>query len=152
MHNKKSQAAMEFLMTYGWAILIVLIVLAVLYGLGVFNPNTINNICNPDGQISSCEIKLVSGTTPNSNSISLKYPNSLSDVNLLTDGVGGGIICEPVSGDAVTKISSNIVTTFTCSASPGEKNDRYSGTIKISYKSINEINHIATLKISGTIE
>ncbi len=31
---------MEYLMTYGWAILIVIIVAAALYALGVFNPST----------------------------------------------------------------------------------------------------------------
>jgi uncharacterized protein (UPF0333 family) len=36
----KAQAAMEYLMTYGWAILIVIIVAAALYMLGVFNPAT----------------------------------------------------------------------------------------------------------------
>jgi hypothetical protein len=41
MHKaKKAQSAMEYLMTYGWAILIVIIVAAALYALGVFNPAT----------------------------------------------------------------------------------------------------------------
>jgi hypothetical protein len=31
---------MEYLMTYGWAILIVIIVAAALYSLGIFNPST----------------------------------------------------------------------------------------------------------------
>ena len=37
---RKGQAAMEYLMTYGWAILIVVIVAAALFALGVFNPAT----------------------------------------------------------------------------------------------------------------
>ena len=37
---KKAQSAMEYLMTYGWAILIVIIVAAALYALGIFNPAT----------------------------------------------------------------------------------------------------------------
>jgi len=32
----KAQAALEFLMTYGWAILIVIAVVAALYAMGVF--------------------------------------------------------------------------------------------------------------------
>ena len=40
MARTKGQAAMEYLMTYGWAILIVIIVVAVLFSLGVFNPAT----------------------------------------------------------------------------------------------------------------
>jgi hypothetical protein len=34
----KSQAAMEYLMTYGWAILIIALSLVVLYSLGIMNP------------------------------------------------------------------------------------------------------------------
>ena len=37
---RKGQAAMEYLMTYGWAILIVVIVAAALFALGVFSPAT----------------------------------------------------------------------------------------------------------------
>lgn len=35
--NKRGQAAMEFLMTYGWALLIVLVAIAVLAAMGVFS-------------------------------------------------------------------------------------------------------------------
>ncbi len=38
IHNK-SQSALEYLMTYGWAILIIVIVAAVLYSFGIFNPS-----------------------------------------------------------------------------------------------------------------
>jgi hypothetical protein len=37
---KKAQTALEYLMTYGWAILIVIIVGAALYSLGVFSPGS----------------------------------------------------------------------------------------------------------------
>ncbi len=39
MNGKKAQAALEFLMTYGWAILVVLIVIGALAYFGVLNPN-----------------------------------------------------------------------------------------------------------------
>ena len=38
MNNKRGQAALEFLMTYGWAILIVLIAIGALAYFGVLNP------------------------------------------------------------------------------------------------------------------
>ncbi|MFH1849193.1 MAG: hypothetical protein ABH879_03310 [archaeon] len=38
MISKRSQAAMEFLMTYGWAILVVLVVIGALAYFGVLNP------------------------------------------------------------------------------------------------------------------
>ncbi len=38
MEFSKAQSAMEYLMTYGWAILIIAIVMVALFALGVFNP------------------------------------------------------------------------------------------------------------------
>ncbi len=37
----KSQSALEYLMTYGWAILIIVIVAAVLYSFGIFSPSSV---------------------------------------------------------------------------------------------------------------
>jgi hypothetical protein len=41
---KKLQAAMEYLMTYGWAILIIALALGVLYSLGVLNPGRLKPV------------------------------------------------------------------------------------------------------------
>jgi hypothetical protein len=43
---KKAQAAMEYLMTYGWAILIIIVVIAALYAMGVFKTKG-SNPCSP---------------------------------------------------------------------------------------------------------
>ncbi len=42
MDAKKSQSALEYMMTYGWAILIIVIIAAVLYSFGVFNPTSVS--------------------------------------------------------------------------------------------------------------
>ncbi|MDE1855249.1 MAG: hypothetical protein KGH57_02955 [Candidatus Micrarchaeota archaeon] len=49
---KKAQSAMEYLMTYGWAILIIGVVLAGLFYLGVFNAFTLA----PRAQTGSCQV------------------------------------------------------------------------------------------------
>lgn len=41
--RKKSQAALEYLVTYGWAILAIVIIAAVLWYLGFFNPAQYSN-------------------------------------------------------------------------------------------------------------
>ena len=46
METLKAQSAMEYLMTYGWAILLIAVVLSVLFGLGLFNGN--------NGSVSNC--------------------------------------------------------------------------------------------------
>ncbi|MEM4347216.1 MAG: hypothetical protein QW802_01335 [Candidatus Altiarchaeota archaeon] len=43
--KKKGQGAMEYLMTYGWAILVVMIVGVVLWQLGIFGPSSTVNTC-----------------------------------------------------------------------------------------------------------
>ncbi len=48
----KSQSAMEYLMTYGWAILIIAIVLLAFFALGVFNPYTFT----PKASAGNCQI------------------------------------------------------------------------------------------------
>lgn len=39
----KGQSVFEYFITYGWVILIVIIVAAALYALGIFNPETYNH-------------------------------------------------------------------------------------------------------------
>ena len=48
----KSQSAMEYLMTYGWAILIIAVVLSVLFQLGVFSSGNFQ----PHAQAGSCQV------------------------------------------------------------------------------------------------
>jgi len=67
MGNVGSQSAMEYLMTYGWAILIVAVILGALYSLGIFNssnfmPKAPPGGCNtfrPKGPGSSFNVQLV---------------------------------------------------------------------------------------------
>ncbi len=48
----KSQSAMEYLMTYGWAILIIAVVLSVLFQLGVFSSGNFQ----PHAQAGACQV------------------------------------------------------------------------------------------------
>lgn len=66
----KLQSAMEYLITYGWAILIISIVLAALFSLGVFNPS----------QFAGQECVLSSGFSCLSY---LLFPNGTLSLNLL---------------------------------------------------------------------
>ena len=45
MKSMKGQSAMEYLMTYGWAILIIAIVLVALFELGIFGGSTLPTAC-----------------------------------------------------------------------------------------------------------
>ncbi len=53
MYFKKSQSAMEYLMTYGWAILIIAVVLGILFQLGIFSGGNFQ----PHAQAGSCQVQ-----------------------------------------------------------------------------------------------
>lgn len=94
MHNRKGQAAMEFLMTYGWAILAAIIAIGVLAYFGVFNPSRL------------------AGSTAVLNA-PMNIPSG--GFNILNDGCGGNdcINIEVVQnvGSSITISSANITLT-----------------------------------------
>jgi hypothetical protein len=60
---RKAQSAMEFLMTYGWALLVMIIVIGILFYLGLFSPKT-GTICSFSNPGFSCyTYKLTSNTS-----------------------------------------------------------------------------------------
>ncbi|MCD6464227.1 hypothetical protein J7L02_01750 [Candidatus Woesearchaeota archaeon] len=73
MRFKRSQAALEFLTTYGWAILVVLVMIGALAYFGVLNPSKFAQERCAGGSIFSCS---ASATTTN---ITLELTNQLPE-------------------------------------------------------------------------
>ena len=76
----KSQSAMEYLMTYGWAILIIAVVLAVLFQLGVFSSGNFQ----PHAQPGACQVsRTVAGVSLEGqcNGLLPQYVLSLNGLN-----------------------------------------------------------------------
>ncbi len=59
---RKAQAAMEYLITYGWAVLVMLIVVGVLFYLGIFSPHTIMTCTFQNPGFSCAAYKLTSNS------------------------------------------------------------------------------------------
>jgi len=55
----KGQAALEFLMTYGWAVIIVVVVVAALFAMNIFNPSAFmpedNNVTEDNNAVKCFE-------------------------------------------------------------------------------------------------
>ncbi|MEM4122342.1 MAG: LamG-like jellyroll fold domain-containing protein [Candidatus Micrarchaeaceae archaeon] len=79
--HKKLQSAMEYLMTYGWAILVIAVVLGALYSLGVFNSTNFA----PKAPPGSCQVFRPNG------------PGTTFDLNLM--GVCNGELPEYVANN-----------------------------------------------------
>ncbi len=92
---KKGQGALEYLMTYGWAILIIVIIGGALYALGVFNPSTWTSSKMATG-FSSLQIK---DWSLKSGGLTLVLGNkygedvTVSCVNATREGVGSCSYC-----------------------------------------------------------
>ena len=90
MSSKKGQAAMEYLMTYGWALVALVIVIAALMATGAFNPSyLIAEECTlqPDLSCTGHVLYLDTGGTPQLEfriSNGLGYDIILSGVNVTT--------------------------------------------------------------------
>jgi hypothetical protein len=142
MEFRKGQAAMEYLMTYGWAILVIVIVLAALLYLGVFNvqpPET----CMFSPGLSCKTFYLPSGTDHLALTVvnGLQKPITVTDVSCSqqttpsyttfvaakTANVGGEFTV--VEADAVSCLSSAVASTPIAFAA----GDTYSGKVYLKY-------------------
>jgi hypothetical protein len=98
----KSQSAMEYLMTYGWAILVVLVVVSGLFALGVFDRNEVI----PGGTEGVFTYELKGGS--NGVQISLSSSNIVDDGQIVDIKVNG-MSCNPDITDIVGG-QTNIIT------------------------------------------
>ncbi len=74
MKTKRAQSALEYMMTYGWAILIIVIVAAVLYAMGVFTPG--KSAGNTATGFSGLTVQAFAATT---GGIKISFGNSLGN-------------------------------------------------------------------------
>ncbi len=116
---KKAQAAMEFLMTYGWAILVVLAAIGALAYFGVLNPNLgdkcdlgsgaecIDKAVITAGSGTSASIEFVARNTQNSKLEDITISNfagdceGMDDSESTDDGTDPGVTVEDEDGNYV---------------------------------------------------
>lgn len=121
--NKKSQAAMEFLTTYGWAILVVMVAIGALAYFGVLNPTkTLPDRCF-FGSAFNCKDYQLSytggGIGGTSSFAKIDLTNNLGQSITVTgvSGTYGSSTCSPTGmpvGGWTMSSDSSIITTFEC--------------------------------------
>ena len=156
--KKRGQAATEFLTTYGWAILILLAIVIIVFNLNLFTPKA-PNTCESVSPIFCSDVKL-SGSTINlilssSGTSAQALPELrpvVNQVNLQSPNVYN---CVPTSPNNI--IIPDQKTTITCIFPQSfTQGNRFSGTVKITYylaetESLS-LPHTIKLSFSGTIE
>ena len=167
--EKKAQAAMEFLMTYGWAILIILVILGVLFFLGVFSPKQSNTcqatppiICNDvkatdavaDSisfalSASGVDSALVGGVIFTSPSGMTSSTTTIPNSNPAT---GDTTSCTIPTGNSISTTSASTITLTNCGTTL-TNGKRFVGTLNILYRiQGSSIDHKSRVDFSGTVE
>ncbi len=104
---KKGQAAMEFLMTYGWALLIVLVAIAVLAAFGVFSGGKRGyEVCLMGPGLSCKEFKVQKAASPLEGIIEMQVTNGFGkDFRLFLVTIDpNGKTCQGMTGYAALNI------------------------------------------------
>ena len=150
----KAQSALEYMMTYGWAILIIVIVAAVLYSMGIFNPSAASgNTSSGFGGFSvtsySCSAsKGISVTF--GNNIGYTITPSATPLVLSSSGLASGV---SLSSTASPVVPGGTFTVKNGSAAPcGTAGSKYSLEFTFSYlDSQNNLHYNTTGTVQGTV-
>ncbi len=123
MYNRKSQAALEFLMTYGWAILVVLVAVGALAYFGVLSPDKfLPTKCALQPGIGCLDSKVTSGT------ISIVLQNSLG-----YDMTGVSVKAQDCGASSSSSLTNGEKRIFTITCSPALAVSKYNGGLNVSY-------------------
>ena len=83
--QKKSQAALEFLTTYAWAFLVILVMIGALAYFGILNPSKIlPDRCNFGTEIGCADYRIAYVTTGSDGTFGLRLKNSIGEPLILT--------------------------------------------------------------------
>ena len=131
MIYKKGQAAMEFLMTYGWAILAAIIAIGVLAYFGVFSPGTfISNSITMNAPFGATQ-ELSINTT---NLVFVMRNGGGDRVNVSSIGVAGcGTTFYTGANVMIIPDGGNELISITCPVGLLVSGDKFRGNINISY-------------------
>ncbi len=145
---KKAQAAMEFLMTYGWAILVVLIAIAALAYFGVLNPGRyLPSSCTLGAGLSCNDFKV------EANNITLVIANGIGeDLNPFTVTIAGDCASDATAdpdGDGLLDGEEDI---FVIACTTPITSSKFKEDIVISYTGESGLSHTKTGSISTQVE
>ena len=145
MINRRSQAALEFIMTYGWAILVVLVAIGALAYFGVLSPDRfLPAKCTLPAGIACVDFNVGSA------SIDVVLRNGLGfdleDVSIKIKGCTGSA----GSGVNLANGAQGIFTVTTCGLTSGSK---FSSDINLTYTNIDTtLTHKVVGSLTGRVE
>ena len=151
--SKRSQSALEYMMTYGWAILIIVIVAVILYSMGIFNPSS--SITTTITGFQSLGVTQAACINSVNNQIlelyvtnNVGYPINLTKINVT--GNNGVTVTQDIGSLLYPGHSSSFYVNGACNKSSSS----YSGSVTITYMEVGQPlpgPYISTGKISKVV-
>ena len=115
--NKKSQAAMEFLMTYGWAILVVLVAIGALAYFGVLSPEKfLPNRCTLPSGIACIDHRAVGGAAGTAEVVVVLRNAMGYEIDNVAVSIGGCGTATDAGGDGILLNGEKDIFTATCAS------------------------------------
>ena len=154
---RKGQAAMEFLMTYGWAILVVLAAIGALAYFGVLSPDRfLPDKCTATPPFSCTSFKVAASGGANGNDVTLFLSNS-AGVDMSSIAVA--VTCDDsAAGTAVAGAPTSLQNgeagnfTFSCTTDP-VSGLRWKGNFSVSYQKTGEtLSHVSAGSVQARSE
>ncbi|MBS3165601.1 hypothetical protein J4444_00620 [Candidatus Woesearchaeota archaeon] len=148
--SKKGQAAMEFLMTYGWAILVVLAAIGALAYFGVLNPSRVLPSSCTIGPGIGCDDFKVS-----EDSVQLVLRNGMGeDFSAVTVAIAGCTADTNANGDDTWVDGSVLGTTSVTltSCTNGAVGSRFKSDVTVTYTSAAGVSHTLTGVLTTKVE
>jgi len=145
---KKAQAAMEFLMTYGWAILVVLAAIGALAYFGVLSPaNLLPEKCEFASGLTCTETPAASIAGGAGEEVCFPVTNTLGyDVTGVQAVVTG---CTSAAAVAIANGAGDIICFDQCGTTPSP-GDKYSFDVEMTYTSVDTtLTRSSVGKVSG---
>jgi len=160
--NRKGQAALEFLMTYGWAILVVLVVIGALAYFGVLNPDSlVPDKCTLTTGI-SCDDHQITGNASGVDDnamIQLSLGNGQGRQIEITDitaiQTGTNYFCNVTGGDVILKNGAStefIIAGVDCEISQSGRKPRFNINVTYQFSDGASFTHISSGELLGTVQ
>ncbi len=143
MLNKKGQAALEYLMTYGWALVVIAIVIGVLIFMGILRAPTAGTCTGLD------KLAYQDHTMSNAGSFALYISNGTGNQITNVAATSGGDFsgsCTPDSNTVNATRDFNIA----CASTGVTSGQTYQGSVTITYTRGGKGSHTETATCTGT--
>ena len=157
--NRKGQAAMEFLMTYGWAIIIVLAAIGALAYFGVLSPQKLlpdrtvfpAPLPNVDNAVISQSGNSIAIAFMNNKGVDVNVPITLADFTIKISNPAGAPACTAMGSSKPGLISNgdSFILNWTCDFSAYKLGSKFKADISFNYVN-NETGQ--TLRQTGSVD